>query len=140
MRSINRQLRIIATAVFCLTTAQSVFAEEEACDEQQMDTVSLYYMTNTQAKESIAEYYQQQVETINELAKKYQWADYKLTSQDLSVSHSSYGSDALDVSVSISFQITANNKALDQLFANVKAYSISASRYSTGNCGSISSF
>lgn len=121
-------------AIALLVSAPFVLADETECETVQTDMVSMYTMAVVGKDKDLGKYYQSQVDRINELAGKYQWQDFKLTSQDFSVSTSSYGQDQYELSVSLSFQFRADYKAVSQLTKEADAYSISFSRYEEVNC------
>jgi len=129
--------KIMTTAlIMAIGAVVQVHADDEipACESVQTDMVSLYYMTVKNKGEDVGAYYKAQIDHINKLAEKNNWTDYKMTSQDVSVSMSSYGTDANDINVSVSFQFAADYDAISVVTNESGAYSISASRYEEQIC------
>ena len=104
------------------------------CETVATESVSLYYMTVIDDKSKIGAYYKSKIDEINSLAAKHKWVDFKLGSQDVSASQSSYGQAIYDVTVSVSFQAAANYDIVGQIATATDAYSVSSSRYSEERC------
>ncbi len=129
---------VTGTAILAsLLSAPLAFADTTLADEcttRETQMVSLYYMTIMKRDDDIGAFYKNKIDEINTLAAKHDWADYQLTSQDVSISQSSYGTGMQDVTVSVSFQLAADYNTISQISKGTDAYSISSSRYAEQIC------
>jgi hypothetical protein len=128
---------IAAFMLFC--TSHSVLADEAPtkagnCKKKEMFTLSLQYMNSLKKDTDFGNYFKTKLALINEIAKKHKISPFKIVSQDMSIGPGSYDSNAVDVSISLSIEVSLDYKAINYLYLESKAYAASVSYYSPKEC------
>lgn len=117
----------IALSFFLAASASAL--EEAVCDTPPLEQATIYYSKAMKPSDDPGKLYKDRVAQVNAIAKKHKFKNYKMTSEGISVSSSSYNG-MYDVSINISIEYTADYKAITALSQGTDASNISTQRYS----------
>lgn len=95
---------------------------------EQRNSISLAFEERVEENADIGAIYEDKVSSVNNIAKKNGFKNYRITSQDMSSSHSSSG-NTYDVYISICLETSFDYGVITTLFRESGASNISASQY-----------
>ena len=107
---------------------------EKECKEVEMINVSYYSITSVAENKKIGAIYKEKVNALKDFSKKHQLNDFKILSQDVSISPNSYSQGSAELSISIYFESAFDYALLDKIRDELNLNNFSTSRSINSIC------
>ncbi|BCE03837.1 hypothetical protein [Marinicellulosiphila megalodicopiae] len=122
---------ILIGTLALISTANADEMATETCQPFAKEQVSIYYSKTIELNGDPGKIYEQSIAQVNDIALKNGFKSYKMNSNGISISTSSYNG-MLDVSINIDIEYLSDFKAITALSKESAATSISSQRYFEG--------
>ena len=107
---------------------------ENECKDIEMMSISYYFISSVNPDQKISDVYKKQIDTLNNFSKKHKLANFKILSQDVSISPNSYSQGASELSTSIYFESAFDYDLLDKARDELNLSNFSSSRTINSVC------
>ena len=120
-----KTLIFLFIALFSTTTLAE---DKKKCELIDKERVSLYYLQVATPTQKFGSIYESKIKKIEDIIEKHKIKGFTWLSQDMSSNKSTYGNDAFDLSITLSFEFDRDYDAMTVLIKESESANINFSR------------